>query len=492
MTSGDELAGQVHDLLAEAIRIYHDSGPAQEMLHHQVDRLGGPLRLAVTGPAGTGKSTLVNALVGESVAPVESEVGTGHQTWYLDGPQLRAQVFPWTGAPYETPLHRAEHGLRLAGSLGPYAYRDEAAGARAIRQVVVDWPSRSLRHTHLVDTPGLPPADAGGEVAADLWREADAVLFLSRGLGSADLDRLPPGRGGWAAATLPLHLVMVLARADETAGGRVDALLAAKQIARRRRREPDLTVLCQDVVAVSGLIGYAARTLRQDEFAALAVLAGLSRAELEPFLLSVDRFRAAGDSVPLEAQWRERLLDRLGLTGVRLATTLVRSGSKSAGDLAEALLRHSGLAELQATIADLFSARRAVLKARVALVAVDRLAHREPRLQSGYLHARVEQVVAGAHEFRELRLLAALRARRAGLPADLATQARRLAGGEGATVYERLAVPTETAPDELWSQAVAAAQQWRRHSQEPGLPGHQRQAAQVVLRSCEGILQQLR
>lgn len=488
MTSGDQLAAQVHDLLVEAVRIYHDSGAAQEVLHHQVERLAGPLRLAVTGPAGTGKSTLVNALVGESVAPVESDAGAGHQTWYLDGPQLRAQVFPWNGSPYESPLHRAEHGLRLSGALGPYGYQDEGG---AIRQVVVDWPSRSLRHTHLVDTPGLPPGDAGWETAAGIWHEADAVLFLSRTLAPSDLARLPPGRGGWAAATLPLHLVMVLARADETAGGRVDALLAAKQIARRRRREPDLTVLCQDVVAVSGLLGYAARTLRQDEFAALAVLARLSRAELEPHLLSVDRFRAAGEFVPLEVQWRERLLDRLGLTGLRLVTTLVRSGAQDASDLAEALSRHSGLAELQATVADLFSARRAVLKARAALVAVGQLAHREPRPQSGYLHARVEQIVGAAHEFRELRLLAALRARRAGLPAELATQARRLAGGDGATVYERLAVPTETPPDELWSQASAAAHQWRRHSQEPGQSGNRRQAAQVVLRSCEAILHQL-
>ncbi|MCA2217814.1 GTPase [Jidongwangia harbinensis] len=485
MTSGDRLADRVHDLLVEAVRIYHDNGPAQEWLHQHLVRLDGPLRLAVTGPPGTGKSTLVNALVGESVAPVASEQAAGHLTWYVDGPQPRAQVSPWYGDPYELPLHRADRGLRLAGPSAMYA-----SGAEAIHQVLLEWPSRSLRHTHLLDTPGLPPADAGWETAAGIWQDADAVLFLSRTLSAADLRRMPPVRGGWAATALPLHVVVVLSRADETAGGRVDALLAAKQIARRRRREPDLTLICQDVVAVSGLIGYAARALRQDEYDALAALAVQSRTDLEPHLLSVDRFRSA-DAVPLDPAWRERLLDRFGLTGVRLATTLVRSGAQDPRALAEALLRHSGLAELQSVVADLFSARRSVLKARVALSAIEQLAHREPRPQSGYLLTEVEQVVSEAHEFAELRLLAALRTRRAGLPAEMAVEARRLAGGSGASMSERLGLPAEAPPEELWARAAAAAERWRRESQEPGRPTRERRTAQVVLRSCEAILQQL-
>jgi hypothetical protein len=481
VTAGDRLSTRVQELLAETTRIYSDSPPAQQSLHRQLSRLTGPLVLAVTGPPETGKSTLVNALVGESVAPVESEHHTAHLTWYLDGPKPRAQVFPWYGAPYERPLHGADRGLRLAGPPG---------GPEPIREVLVEWPSRSLRHTHLMDTPALPPPDEGWETAAGVWQSADAVLFLSRNLAPADLRRVPPARGGWAAATLPLHLVVVLARADETGGSRADALLTAKQIARRRRRDPDLTAICQDVVAVSGLIGHVARSLRQDEFDALALLAAQPRATLEPHLLSVDRFRGAGHTVPLEVRWRERLLDRLGLAGIRIATTLVRSGSDNPSALAETLLRHSGLAELQAVIADLFSARRGVLKARTALLGIEHLVHREPRRQSAYLLAQVEQVVSEAHEFRELRLLAGLRAGRTGLPAEMAVEARRLAGGAGASVSERLGLPAEAPPDQLRSQAWSAEERWRRLSQSPQ-SARPRQAAQVVQRSCEAILQEL-
>jgi len=489
LTSGDQLATQVQELLSRAARAYAGNANAQMYLHDQLKQLDGPLRLAVAGAPNTGKSTLVNALIGENLAPVEHAGATGFFTWYLDGPQLRAHLCPQNAAPYEAKLRSAATGLQLIGPAEPTS-PDHDTGADGIDQVIVELPSRGLRHTHFLDTPGLPPADTAPDIATRVLHEADAVLFLSRTLAPADLRRLPPARGIWAAATLPIHTVVVLNRADETAGGRVDALLAAKQVARRRRREPDLAAVCQDVVAVSALLGHAARTLRHDEFAALKILADQPRTALDPHLLSTDRFLAPGHATALDEQRRRQLVDRLGLTGIRLATTLVRSGCHDPSALAESLLRHSGLAELQAVIADLFSARRSVLKARTALLGVEELVHREPCSQRAYLLTQLERVVSNAHEFREMRLLAALRTGRAGLPADTAAEARRLAGGEGTSVFERLGLSAETPPDRLWSEADTKAERWRSQSRQ-AQSGRHRQSAQVVVRSCEAILHQL-
>ena len=68
MTAVDDLPGRVHDLLSDAIGVYHDNPSAQAWLYRQAERFAGPLRLAVAGPPGAGKSTLVNALVGQGVA----------------------------------------------------------------------------------------------------------------------------------------------------------------------------------------------------------------------------------------------------------------------------------------------------------------------------------------------------------------------------------------------------------------------------------------
>jgi hypothetical protein len=268
-------------------------------------------------------------------------------------------------------------------------------------------------------------------------------------------------------------------------------VLTTKQTARRRRREPRIAMLSQDVLAASPLIAHAARTLRDDEFDAIAALAALSRTDTEPHLLSTDRFMAADRPIPIPAEQRARLLERLGLGGIRLAATLVRTGCQTRAALGESLLQHSGLNELQAAVNDLFVGPQATLKARSALIALDQVLRREPRPQSAHLAAELELLIAGAHEFRELRLLAALRTGRVTLPAELALDARRLIGGNGQGVPERLGTDTDTTPDEIWTRAYAAAARWQQELHRPEQTPGVRRAAEVVLRSCSQILTQL-
>jgi hypothetical protein len=102
--------------------------------------------------------------------------------------------------------------------------------------------------------------------------------------------------------------------------------------------------------------------------------------------------------------------------------------------------------------------------------------------------AELDRLVASAHEFRELRLLAALRAGRVSLPDELADQARRLAGGHGPAPYDRLGVSPDCPPGEVWARATAAIDRWRAEPAERRFTPAQRQVAEVVVRSCEGIL----
>jgi hypothetical protein len=106
------------------------------------------------------------------------------------------------------------------------------------------------------------------------------------------------------------------------------------------------------------------------------------------------------------------------------------------------------------------------------------------------LSASLERVVAGAHSFRELRLLAALRTGRVSLPGELAVEARRLVGGDGGAHCERLGVDPQTPPERLWPAAESAAGRWHALTTAAGTAGGRR-AAEVVLRSCTAILDDL-
>ncbi|MEU4623322.1 GTPase domain-containing protein [Actinoplanes sp. NPDC023801] len=460
----DELERRTHDLLVRAAHVYRGHPHAGARLRRTLERFAGPLRLAVAGAERTGKSTLVNALVGELVAPVEQ---AGFVT-YQDGTQPRGWRHPEHGRPYEVPVTRTADGLRLGL---------DAPAPRA----VVQWPSRVLRRTELIDTgPSLPPGT--------VLPEADAVLLLTPQIGEPDLDFLRAGRGLRGPAAFPIHALVVLSRADTHGDGLPDGLLEARRIARRRRREPLLASLCQDVVAVSPLIGYAARTLRDDEFRALAAIAALPRADSDPHLLSTDRFTAAAALPVVDPRVRIELLRRFGLGGIRLALALVRTGSATTAALAERLHEYSGLKDLQTSVSELFVARRAALKARSALIVLDHLLRTERLPPSGQLLAELELLLAGAHDFAELRLLSALRSGRVTLPAETAREALRLLGGAGTSLGERLGLPTEATVDHIWTVAGDSAGRWRHEAGSGARTPAQRRAAAVVLRSCEAIL----
>ena len=61
-------------------------GPALERFR---ERLGTPLRVALVGRVNAGKSTLVNALVGQRVAPTNETECTQVVTWYRFGAPAR-------------------------------------------------------------------------------------------------------------------------------------------------------------------------------------------------------------------------------------------------------------------------------------------------------------------------------------------------------------------------------------------------------------------
>jgi hypothetical protein len=479
VTRQPHLRSAVLDLLSEASRVYRDSPRATTWLRDHLYRFDEPLRIAVTGRARTGKSTLVNLLVGEDVAPVDVGGGAEPLIWYQDGSAPRVTIYPSQGPAHDVPVARLGSGLHM--DLTRWAPQD-------VDEVVVELPVRALRHAQLIDSPAVTPAAEDGSVARRVLRDADAVLYLARHPGPADLAFLRSAQKGAGTLALPVNVLVVLSRADEIGGGRIDALGTARQLARGHGRQPEVHPLCQNVVALAPMIARTGSTLSDSEFLALAALADVPRSDLEPFLLSTDRFTGGGFPVPLDTTVRGAVLDRLGLFGVRLAVTLIRTGSHTREKVAEQLVRRSGLPELRESIREFFLDRRQVLKARTALLALDFMLRAEPREDAGHLRAELERLVASAHDFQELRMLAALRTRRVTLPDPLAVEARRLLGADGTSVLARLGIEHESSDDELWSRLHDALRRWQQETESALLTADQRRAASVVVRSCEGML----
>ncbi len=440
------LADSARRVLLLAIDAYRHQPETARWLHDQLRRLDEPLRVAIAGKVKAGKSTLLNALVGEQVAPTDAGECTRVVTWYRDGTTPRIVLHPHIGTPRPLPVRRHDGALEI--NLG-------ATSAEECERLVVDWPAQSLRATTLIDTPGIASTskDVSRRTVAfldpddDTPTEADAVVYLMRHVHAQDAAFLEAFRDQGVARATAVNTVAVLSRADEIGGGRVDAMFSARGIAARYRADPTVRGLCQNVVAVAGLLAQTARTLRQAEHTALATLARTARDDLETELLSVDRFLRAGRDAEVTTEVRDRLLARFGLFGIRLSSSLIRQGADGPAALATELVDRSGLRELEQVLHTQFAERRDVLKARSALLAVDSVLRTGDGTghHQGPLAREIDRVLSGAHEFTELRLLSALRSGSVTLPNRDADDGERLLGDAGASPSARLGLAARRA-----------------------------------------------
>ncbi len=376
-------------------------------------RLDEPLRVAFAGKVKAGKSTLLNALVGEPLAATDATECTKIVTWYVHGTRYRVTIEPRTGSPVEVGVGRNADGI--APDLAGYSPDD-------VNRLVVEWPSSQLQAMTLIDTPGVGSLAGLGRRTTevlmpndeDAESSADVVIYLTPHLHPGDLRFLEPFRDATGGRATPVNAVAVLSRADEIGGARLDSMDRAARIAQRNGRDPAMRRLCHSVVPVAGLLAQAAATMTERDFRLVNRVAALTDREIDDLLVSADHFAGGPcQDAELDPATRSTFLDRFGLFGVRLAVDLVRRQQcDDSAELADALLRTSGIDDLRRLLAASFTQRRDVLKARSALAMIRRTMRRWPSLGGAAqgLQIDLERITAGAHELAELRVLAAVRA----------------------------------------------------------------------------------
>ncbi len=454
------LLARTRAVVGEAVRM-SAGGRLEGTITAIAARLDEPLRVAIAGRVKAGKSTLLNALVGQELAATDAGECTRIVTWFRDGPAYRVTLFPTGGPPAQLPFP----------SSGSLAAIDLAGHPpEHISRMVVDWPSQALRRMTLIDTPGMGSLSADVSARArDLLTPddpqrggagADAVVYLMRHLHSDDVDFLEAFHER-EAGNRPVTTLGVLARADEVGHSRPDALDSAARIAARYAADPRVRKLCHSVVPVAGLLASTGATLRQAEFGALAQLASVP--DREALLVSTDRFISRDVAGIADPAMRLELVRRFGLFGVRSALGLIASGEVAdAPALAAHLQRLSGISALRELLTTRFAARADVLKARTAIAALDALFGALPP----------------PPELREDPTL---------LPGDDGA-AERLLGSHGDDPCSRLGLDPASDVGALREAAFTALGHWQREAEDPIAARPTSTAARILVRSCEGLI----
>ncbi|MGW1678758.1 dynamin family protein [Saccharopolyspora sp. NPDC002376] len=468
-------------------------------------RLSAPLQVAVAGRIKSGKSTLVNALIGRRVAPTDVGECTRLVTRFQYGTVDRVEVIFRDGSKQAVPFD-ADGGI--PADLGVDI--DEVSHLEAYLTNAV------LRDLTVIDTPGLGSLDAASvarteellgasknegddldPVSRNAVAGAEAVLYVvTQGVRADDEHALASFTAATASREAgPVNAIAVLNKADTIEASTVDGadddvwkaatLLAGKQADLLKPK-------VADVLPVIGLLAETAESggFTSNDAEALRELAKLDEATRETLLMSADLFTSWECDVP--AGTRSRLLERMDLYGIRCALETIDAEPEiTAGSLRRRLLDSSGLASVLNRLDTVFRARADGIKAAAGLASVTALSHTsgDPGERQRVRDA-IEVLLAKpeAHQLRVLEALTLVAAGAVSMPTDLAEEVMRV--GSSNDAGEQLGLAGRPR-NELTDYALERANWWRSFSSFGATPAQSR-IAHVVHRAYFLLWQQLR
>jgi hypothetical protein len=473
-----------------------------------------PMRVAVVGSIKAGKSTLVNALLGEQVVAtgtLELTFNVNELYWspvqtltvnYLDG-SARVQPF-------------AE--LTALTTRDP----ERLAELRRIRSIRVGLPNPLLQTFRLIDTPGLNSVyeqdeqntlralglsrDEVEASSAAQVEKADALAFLfSRSLAADGAALVSQLQGPVRQSATPLKAIGVLSRCDQHWMSATDApaaelalrdpLVDGRRVCARLLGLPQVSRLFYALFPVCGLLASGAVTLVEEDFATLRALANIEPARLATYLGDVGIFTTSEDGdLPVSPPARERVTSLLSAYGVWVAVARLRAGAGE-HEVRQSLVERSGVLQLRALLLAHFGNRSTVIKADGILRDLDTAVTdtRKEGTTGGVddLADLLQRFRTGEHAFAEVDVLAAYYRRELGLRPEEAQEILAVTGEHGTSAPARLRAPAGTSIVDLIRTCGERSVYWRGRAGSPVEIGSRLRAMRTIARSYQVILDEI-
>lgn len=175
----------IYHQLLQIIQACSERGVLPHILVEDVEKVAHKLqsqrfRIAIVGEFSRGKSTLVNALVGEKIQPVRAIACSGTITVLKHGSQKRIVCHYRDGRKEEISFEQYQDKVTLSKET-VHKHRSDELASCEIEEVIFEHPNLLLcqNGVEIVDSPGLNEHPARAAVTHQLIKNADAVIFLT-------------------------------------------------------------------------------------------------------------------------------------------------------------------------------------------------------------------------------------------------------------------------------------------------------------------------
>jgi GTPase SAR1 family protein len=455
-----------------------------------------PMRVAFVGKTNCGKSTMLNAFLGEELAPTGNVELTFNVCWFRYGERQALR------------LHTVD------GTIEPEAFESlphlstrckaEPALLERIRYIEIFCPNPLLKTFDLIDTPGLhsfyqkDSRNTQALLTEPLTRPHALLFMFSGSLQIPDVEELKRFHQVCGTVMSGLTAIGALTKVDEWPRAFEDGRRSLDQL---EKQHPHIRRLFYVLEPVVGPMGYGAQTLTTADLEGLEALVRLEPRHLARLTRDVNSFCTreydTADGTPPSHE-RSRLYDRLGRYGIHAAVDLLRRGL-SRESLGARLLEQSRVGRLRDIVTSHFGNRALLIKARAGLSTLRHQAfiasqrHRgPPGAAARRVAAHIDVIVANELRFREFSVLERFYSNHEAWATDSANELLAITGENGLDWRSRLGVSPDAPLDELLKLAEDKERRWRQRATETFADTAARASARVLADSYGEIYSKIK
>lgn len=437
-------------------------------------RLMQPMQLAIIGKISSSKSTLVNAILGQSeVVRTGQMEETFNVSWlkYGDSDSDINVVFKdgrISSVPREQWVQWTSH-------------QEKNVLKEQVKYIEVFYNHEILKDINIIDTPGLDALsqiDSKNTILFLKEIHPDAVVMLfTKSIAESTLSVLQDfqnvGAGNFNLSAM--NAIGVLSKADTiwTAMEPDKNIISIGNKVIKTTlydKYPEVRKSLFSILPVSSLIGLSSSTINDLDYASLKSLSLTDDSILLEMLSSPDFFFDEDYSVGIKSAERRRLYNKFGLYGIYiLVEALRRNEDANVVFLSELLKEKSGFGKFLLTVQSHFGKRSTLIKSQSILQRILNEVNRAKQIYIGEQYnavAQVENLIVAAllslHEYKEWEFLSKYYDGKLDITNEEADEFVALCGERGYSASERLRCDDTQLPSQLIDIATKRALYWQK------------------------------